>query len=56
MKREIRAAADKALPQDQAPFDFSLLPVIDQENGRLTTKSGAVSWYKTGEKGARSFI
>ncbi len=26
MKREIRAAADKKLPQDHAPFDFSLLP------------------------------
>ncbi len=26
MKREIRAAADKELPQDHAPFDFSLLP------------------------------
>jgi hypothetical protein len=25
-KREIRAAADKELPQDHAPFDFSLLP------------------------------
>ncbi len=26
MKLEIRAAADKELPQDHAPFDFSLLP------------------------------
>ena len=26
MKRGIRAAADKELPQDHVPFDFSLLP------------------------------
>ena len=35
MKREIRAAADKELPQDHAPFDFSLLP--DDKNEYISS-------------------
>ena len=46
MKREIRAAADKELPQDHAPFDFSLLP--DDKDEYIIT--GGVF------KGQRSFF
>jgi hypothetical protein len=54
MKREIRVAADKELPQDHASFDFSLLPdnedeyvitggVFQGQRGPFTRdKSGAV--------------
>jgi hypothetical protein len=62
MKPEIRAAADKELPPDHAPFDFGLLPGDSDEcvitggafkgqSGFFTRDQAARSWESTSPAG-----